>query len=230
MENNILKDRTSLSLNPFKWDKGPLDQKFISRGQFLLAYEDIKKDVLELQQKYRPLHYSEKQDFVYADDFSPENGRYEEVMNDVKIIRTKYGLSPSFDQNIFYYIIHFDPLTRGRLDGEGTLYYAHEHWFPYRFPTTGEEIMAIPVYPETSIEDIKKFWSLIIKARRKFYNHHNKRVIPRKNLERDIEIFKLKQKGLKSKDISVEIKKLYPGAKVYYHDISRIIKRLKNLP
>lgn len=227
---DILKNRTSLNMEGDKasWIKGPLDEKFMSRGKFLLAYEEIKKEIFELEQKYRPLTYSELDDFYYSEDFSPENGKYEEVINDVKNLRKKYELNPSFDRNIFYFILHGNPLTWS--DPEGLAVYAREHWFPYRFNKTGEEIMVIPVYAETTIRDIQKFWPLITKAKRQFYNHRSGRVIPRKNLERDIEIFTMKQQGMKNRDLLNKIRELYPKAGITYPDISRIIKRLKSMP
>jgi hypothetical protein len=222
-----MQNRSSVNFEKSEWIKGPLDDKFISRGKFLLAYETLKKDITELEQKYRPIIYDKKIDSYYAEDFSPEGGKYEELTNDVKTVRQKYNLSPSFDRNIFYYIIHGDPLFWSKAESGGTPF--RDHWFPYRF-NTGEEIMVVPIYPETAIRDIQKFWPLVIKAKHEFYGHSSERVIPRKNLDRDIEVFKLKQGGLKSKMIVEKINSQYPKQKISYQDISRIIKRLKSMP
>lgn len=92
----------------------------------------------------------------------------------------------------------------------------------------------MPLFPESNITDIKKYWKDISNRKNNLYYEiyktvKNKKIVTRKNFKRDIEIYKFQQSSDKAKEITKKINKKYPNAKIQYQDVSKIIQRLKNL-
>ena len=107
--------------------------------------------------------------------------------------------------------------------------------FYYSFPSllfttkddTGDEIIGLRIYPETTISDIQNQWRKIKREREKILGYNPEKQTKRKNLKRDFRIYQLKKRGLKGREIVKRINERFPAQPICYQDISKIIKRLK---
>lgn len=87
------------------------------------------------------------------------------------------------------------------------------------------QYVSIQIHRLTTLEDIKDAWPRIQACLKK--KNLKKRFKIKKNLDRDLEIQRLKNESKKTKDIVVEINNKY-GCDISYQHVSRLLKRLKN--
>ena len=92
-------------------------------------------------------------------------------------------------------------------------------------------------YPDTTLKDIQDNWPNIKYHRDKILGRKLERKARIKNLERDLEILRLKREGNKASDITKIINndERFKKQKISYQDVPKLIKRLKeearkNLP
>ncbi len=95
-----------------------------------------------------------------------------------------------------------------------------------------EQFVAIEIFPETTIKDIADNWAKISKERDRLYGikkNQEERIIRCNNLERDLEIRKLRKEGKTYEQIaSIINKKRKKGANLIgYEAIPKIIERLE---
>ena len=95
-----------------------------------------------------------------------------------------------------------------------------------------EKIVVLALPPELTITEMQKNWKKISFKRdyylREYGNYKKiKKLSPKINLKRDIEIYNLKGGGKTAKEIVKIINKKYPGV-IAYEEIPKIIKRLKD--
>ena len=92
-----------------------------------------------------------------------------------------------------------------------------------------EKITVIKIDPETSVADLITYWSAIkADVNRLLGVKPLAKTSKKENLERDLAIFELKQAGRTCKEIMTIINQVYPDQLIGYHDVAKIIKRLKD--
>jgi len=161
----------------------------------------------------------------FSSDFSPEPE--EELKKEVIEIKSKYGLSSAYSHVIDMYLkTGIIPDYFIGLSGLDPIVVNNPK-------NKKEKIVVLPLTPEVTISEIQQSWSWIKIIRDNHYkiitNKKTQKISPRKNIDRDIEIYNLKKRGLKSMQIKEEINNKYPDSPVSYQEISKIIKRLKDL-
>ena len=96
------------------------------------------------------------------------------------------------------------------------------------------KIVVMPLLQESNIADIQKYWKEIVNRKEILYKELNKKsnlhkLVVRKNFDRDLEIYKLQQSKFKAKEIKEKINIKFPNSPIQYQDVSKIIKRLRDL-
>lgn len=92
-----------------------------------------------------------------------------------------------------------------------------------------DEKVVLEIYPETTSKDVAKVWSEIAKNKKQLFGNQTKKKVRRKNIERDLYIWKLKKQGLSNRKIMEKVNhnKKYNQTIIGYNDVSKILKRLK---
>ncbi len=92
-----------------------------------------------------------------------------------------------------------------------------------------DEKVVLEICPETTSKDIAKAWSEISKNKKHLFGNQIKKKVKRKNIERDLWIWKLKKQGLSNRKIMEKVNhnKKYNQTIIDYNDVSKILKRLK---
>lgn len=199
----------------------------------LTLNDDFKNDLILVRKKLLPL---EKEAFSpikmisrYEIDYDDQIKYYRATQKHAIRIRKKYNLSPVYQDNIVWFL------------GDNKIYQLGREmkwkYMPFKASNPRnpkEKIVVMPLFPESNITDIKKYWKDISNRKNNLYFEiyktvKNKKIVTRKNFKRDIEIYKFQQSGDKAKEVTKKINKKYPNAKIQYQDVSKIIQRLKNL-
>ena len=170
-----------------------------------------------------------KTKFGIESDMSVEHEEYKATQKEANKIRKKYNLTRFYHDGIINYL--YDKKIHSFDRQVGWKYMPFKVNSP-RNPK--EKIVVMPLFPESNITDIKKYWKDISNRKNNLYFEiyktvKNKKIVTRKNFKRDIEIYKFQQSGDKAKEVTKKINKKYPNAKIQYQDVSKIIQRLKNL-
>lgn len=109
--------------------------------------------------------------------------------------------------------------------------YAENFWhLNPNIKTAGEDnCILLKIYPNTTLKDIQRNWAIIKKAKDQILKQPLERKKRCENLERDILIHKLRNKGKKMKDIAKIINddKKFNTQLLTYEEIPKIIARLK---
>lgn len=176
-----------------------------------------------------PALYLDKSDIVYQTILKLSHN--EDFLADIKKIKLtkrllfskrfaqlkrKYRLSEGFDIALTQFI-HHGSLTSFSLGNE-----------PYvvsKYNTLGEREVFIKIFPETSVKDIQKNWNSINHDKNKYFGYQPKKRVLRKNLERDLEIFRLWKSGMSYKNIAKFINSRYTS-NINETEVGKIIKRL----
>jgi len=105
------------------------------------------------------------------------------------------------------------------------------HLNPWVVSQNTDSCITLKIYPETTLKDIQNNWERIKKAKNKILNRGIIKTIRIKNIERDLEIFNLKRQGKKATEIAriINSDKRFTKGIIAFQDVSRIIKRLKEL-
>lgn len=192
--------------------------------ELLLTINDnFRKDIVLslknlLPQREKTIYYNLEEEGKY----------YKALYKQVIKIRKKYNLSAIYQDGLITYLYEnkIYPLDREI----GWKYRPIEIKNPHN---KKEKIIAIPLYPESNITDIKKYWKDISKTKNRFYSElkktKNQKIVTRKNHKRDLEIYKLKKSGLKAIEVKNIINEKYPNSKIGYEEVSKLIKRLNIL-
>ncbi len=105
------------------------------------------------------------------------------------------------------------------------------HLNPGMISANRENCIMLKIYPETTLKDIQNNWARIKKSKDRILNKKINKVVRIKNLERDLEILKLKRQYKKANEIAriINSDKRFSKELIGFADVSRIIKRLKEL-
>jgi hypothetical protein len=223
-----------------------LKEKIYQQLLLLQADDEFMRLVLELRKKIKD---SEE---VFEDDdgdvhFISYDGT-PEYKKDVRKIREQYKLSNVY-QNWLEIYINSDVLVElHRLESfshirprfipkiEDPIFYTSEDTGEeeVHFPDNwgADQFVALELFPETTLKDIIKNWDVIAKERDLLYGIKNRKVersMRSENLERDLEILKLKKQGKTGKQIAniINSNDRFKGSVISYEEVPKIIKRLK---
>lgn len=143
--------------------------------------------------------------------------------NDIQKLMKKYSLPESHEFTFGSFLMN------GHLNFNMSTDFWHLN--PYCVSQNTKDCITLKIYPETTLKDIQKNWPRIKYAKDKILNRGINKIVRIENLERDLEILKLKRTGKKSKEIADLINKDKRFKKVIlgYEDIPKIIQRLKNM-
>lgn len=147
----------------------------------------------------------------------------EEFIEDINQLMELYKIP------LRYYELLYNFITTGKIHSElfKILDSDSHYFFSYTRPD-GEEILAIRIYPETTIKDLEKEWSDIEFERNKYLKIEHKRQKRRKNIDRDLRSFQLQECGKKITKIPIQLKKEFKNSTLIgYPDIPILNKRLK---
>ena len=197
------------------------EDKIIQEIKQLLANKEFIDDVETIQNKHgfpikpydmdnfddidKMLAHAENKDFFIAID---------ELVN-------KYKLPELADTYLIEYVRHN---TFSKCPEYFNLVYLNPDIRHYS-KRDDKRFTSIDIYPNTTINDIKRAWPMIQK-KLKIINPQ-KRVRLRKNIDRDIEIHELIKEGKRSKEICRIINERYPLSPISYDYVSKINGRLK---
>lgn len=226
-----------------------IEEKVYQKILSLQANDQFMADVLVLREKANQFEVFEED----GESFQVFYGDGPEFNNDIKTLRKKYSLSNIYHLSLKLFVFHdrligFHKFTNGS-HIEARLIPEIEGW-----PTTTseyheesghieevvhlpdnwdvEQFVAIEIFPETTIKDITDNWTKISKERDRLYGikkNREERIIRCSNLERDLEIRKLRKEGKTYEQIAKIInKKRKKGANLIgYEAIPKIIERLE---
>lgn len=154
----------------------------------------------------------------------------DELVADIHAVRVKYHLSEAYNDDL-----HVLLMSEQAEEISSVNFLWHLRPFQIENPDfPNEKIVAIKLYPETTLKDIIDYWPDIENHRNMLLElregYENKRQKKRKNLERDIYIFNLKKEGKTASEITEIINKneKFSSQKISYQDVPKIVKRLED--
>ncbi len=182
----------------------------------LTALDDFYNDIQKITKKY---NFPPDKKANYETDIAPvvEEGYFN---HDILDLMGKYNLKETHEFILSSYLVN----GHMNFDLPTDLWYLN----PYTVSMNTKDCITLKIYPETSLEDIKRNWPRIKRAKDNLLNKpiSRKRSIP--NLERDLEVLRLKRAGNSYNEIKKITNDKYPKQKIYnYPDISKILQRLK---
>ena len=224
-----------------------LNEKIYQRLLLLQAHDEFMDDILTLRKKVKDTSYAEEDE--YGDISILQNEDAPDFDIEIKKIRDKYNLSNVYDFSLRYYIGNNTLIPFHKIQYTGNLmprlipeiedpsFYTSEETgndeIHYPSNWDDEQFVAIEIFPETSIKDIVANWDKISKKRDSLYGINNKkteRLMRSDNLERDLEVLKLKKQSKTGKQIALTINsddRFSNGKPIGYEDVPKIISRLK---
>lgn len=179
-------------------------------------------DVKILQDKYDlPLNPDDCQEYSEEPEFYNSKGYKKDIFN----LQNKYIIPESHYPVLEYYVLH------NNLNFKGSIFDNFWHLNPDAQTAGTENCVILKIYPDTTLKDIQEKWPQIKLFKDKLLNRQINKKVKIKNLERDLEIFKLKEQGKSLLDISKFINNDTKFNKVIlgYEDIPKIIERLKEM-
>lgn len=144
-----------------------------------------------------------------------------DFLNDADELMKKYHLSES------HAFVFSNFLLNGNVDF--TLSTNFWHLNPGFVSADTETCITLKIYPDTTLKDIQKNWSRIKIYRDDLLNRGCEKKVRIENLNRDLEILRLKRLGKNSVEIAHSIRKdtRFKKVSLGYEDIPKIIRRLK---
>ncbi len=188
-------------------------------AQDILLYsvnDNFMEDVFVLRKKYN---------FPLENLIESESWLVSEELNlydkDREKLREKYNI-PESHSLVLDSFIAYDKIC----DDMGSSLW---HLNPHTKTGDDDNCIILKIYPDTTLEDIQDNWPRIKNARDKILDLPVQKKNKFKNLERDIEMLKLKKQGKTSKEIIQIIKgnKKYDTKNLFSPDVPKIIKRLE---
>lgn len=227
-----------------------IEEKAYRKLLELQASDEFMADVLALHEKSK-----KTLDVIEDEEGNFYHYRYKDSPDfekDLEKIRKKYGLSSVHQFRLKCFVLfgrlldcqtlkdggHLQaklipeiegwPYTTLECDEEGHL----EEITHYPENWDVDQVVAIELFPETTLNDIRDNWDRISKQRDRLYGikgDGKERVMQSNNLERDLEIRKLRKEGKTANEILKIIKTdgRFKGAIPAYEEIPKIVKRLE---
>lgn len=205
-----------------KRDKEFTFEERIRQHLLLLSANDgFLADIKNIQKKYNLPAPEEKCDWeglpLVLDD--------KNFINDSEVLRKKYNLPISHELALSV-IIQGGELTSSNFGA--SLWHLNPNCNLVR--KNKSDCIILEIYPDTTLKDIQENWPRIKRAKDRLLKLPIERKNRSENLERDIEILKLKRNGKTIKEIAAAINadERFNKEIVAYEEIPKIIKRLKD--
>ncbi len=190
-------------------------------------YNPDRANTYETENNYNENHRKILNKLTQENIFEKKRELDKKNFNYIYNLRKKYNLSSSYQK----------PLHNFVFEGDDDSNFYQEYDIPDELepllvhdPDNKKELLTVLNIDEnTSIADIKKHWKEIKELSLSFLNKRNKNIkkYPRKNFYLDIDIFKQKNLGNKSSEISDYINNKY-NTNFSYQDINIMIKRIRD--
>ncbi len=226
-----------------------IEEKVYQKILSLQANDQFMADVLILREKANQSEIFEED----GESYHVFYGDGHEFDNDITTLRKKYNLPSIYHISLRPFVFHdiligFHKITKGshiqarlipEIEGWPTTISEYDEKSGHveevtHFPDNwdAEQFVAIEIFPETTIKDIADNWAKISKERDRLYGikkNQEERIIRCNNLERDLEIRKLRKEGKTYEQIAKVInQKRKKGANLIgYEAIPKIIERLE---
>jgi hypothetical protein len=192
----------------------------------LTTNEDFLADVQELRNKYgHPMDFNHEHEWlVYS-----VSEEFKNFNRDEDILGKKYFIPESHLYEFCRYV------ESGNFDTDISHFYRMTYLNPSCQIASEDDYSRdgfnLRIYPDTTLEDIKNNWPLIRNARDKILGRQSKRKARIENLERDLEILRLKRGGKKAIEIRAIINKdeRFSTQKITYQDVPKLISRLLDM-
>ena len=185
-------------------------KELVANNEFVAEVEDIRKRVKKFNHELGDISQEE---FEHMDwPFSAEAEKLAE----------KYGLSPLGFLHFQSFV--FTGKFNEEIDSEAARFYLNPYAY-FSEPSVKNQYLSIQIHRLTTLEDIRAAWPRIQSYFKKGVTI-KKRIKIKKNLDRNLEIQRLKNEGKKTKDIVKIINDKY-GCDISYQYISRLLARLK---
>ena len=195
--------------------KPNLTDRCFTRIVLLLSDDDFSNDIEEIRKKYNIDINNEEKKFNVLDEINSELDR------DVYRLRLKHNLSP-IHQSALVWIIAFGTWPNNNFDDFVDMK------CEMKTNSYGENVLYLPIYPETTKEDVERIWPKIKKISQKTYGYSYKKQKLYKNLRKDIIIRKMKSWSISHKRIMKIYNNIFPESKVIgYSDVAVILNKMK---
>jgi hypothetical protein len=198
------------------------DKKIISELRRLELNESFMEDFYKLSNDWHQIDYDKDDCPLAVHCLVCDEASATAFNKDVQEMRKKYNLDISYHVPLCTWLIYNDPESS---DFSTSILWhrtlcGSEDW-------DGEKIFTVYVYPETTIKDIQEAWPDIKEDKETFYNFKPKRTVIRRNIERDVNIVRLRKQGKRAKEIVQIINRRFPQQPITYEYVSLLIKRAK---
>jgi hypothetical protein len=190
----------------------------------LTINENFLTDVQTLRNKHGYPKDFKSEDEWYEYSESPE---YENLNRDEDELAKKYFIPES-------HLFEFERFVRnGNFSSEYSEMYRFMHLNPGCVVDSGrdEDGIFLKIYPDTTLDDIREKWPTIKYHRDKILNRKIERKVRIENLERDLEILRLKRAGKTGMEIRDMIKQdeRFKDQGIEYEEVPKLITRLKEM-
>lgn len=192
--------------------------------KLLTTNEQFLADVQELRNNYGyPKNFKSNGEW----DEYVESLDYKNFEKDENILAKKYFIPES---HLFEFCRYVES---GNFDYDSSSWYMFLHLNPGYIMDNArdEDGIFLKIYPDTSLDNIRESWPIIKLYRDKILNRNIERKVKIENLERDLEILRLKREGKKAIEIRDIINQddRYKNQKITYQEIPKLIKRLLDM-
>jgi hypothetical protein len=195
--------------------KPNLTDRCFTRIVLLFSDDDFSNDIKKIRKKYNIDISDKEKKFNFLDE------KNSELDKDIYKLRSKHNLSPIY-QSVLIWVIVFG--TWPTKDFEGFVDIKCE----VKINDYGENVLYLPIYPETTKEDVERAWPKIKNISKKFYGYSYERQKLYKNLRKDIIIRKMKGWGISHKRIVTIYNRIFSESKaIGYSDVAIIINKMK---
>lgn len=183
--------------------------------------KNFNKDAESLRKKYLTTQKKSKNKETIYENLSL-------LLDDAEKLRVKYGLPEPYFPLLSLFIEYGESILN---ENPELFYKKHQHKIIKN--QYGEDVIYIPIYPETTIKDIKESFNAVKKIAEKFYwnKRRYKRLRQIPTLKNQIKVAAYKRSGLTDNEVKEKFnKELSPVDKDYCigkNDVPKIEKKLK---
>lgn len=148
------------------------------------------------------------------------DGDIPKLDKDINKLRISYGLTKPHQEILRYFVLY------NRINTNLFFIIESAHIY-FDSKKDGERSMAIRIFPDTSIKDIKEIWESMDYIRKKYFKYRKLRQCKRPNLIRDLKVKKLRDEKKSYIEIRNIINSEFPNQQIDYQDVPKIIERLR---
>lgn len=197
-------------------NKNPnLSDRCFSRIVIMLSDINFSDDITKMRELYNIDIINKQKKFNILDK------KNKNFNKDINKLRLKYKLSPVHYSALMWIIIFGTWPSRGSNGFADVKCEIHSNDY-------GEEILYLPIYPETTIADIENDWGKIKKISERVYKYKYKRQKLYKKLKEDVIIRKMKEWGISHARIAKTYNNIFPNNKtISYDEVAVILNKLK---